>query len=1335
MLSGVSAAQVSRQFVSVPEVQPTLGRVTSFLAGQFQQPANFTDILYVNAPVTTGTTSSVTAGIMLDGQGFTSLTENQITFANTTNVVAALGDFNGDRITDFAFAYIPQGTTNIELCVYYGTGATVLQANQGMSSFSPMSSTGGCLVFPSATGAQSPVLAYMAPFPHNPGAAAQLLLEDSTNNILYIIANNGTTGSNGNLNGYAYQLVQLANGAGPIYTGDFDRDGYTDFIINGQTSGSASVFLSSYGSFFAPDHTYQFDAGVRSMLMQDMDGDGIPDMVIETDGGAIEIHHGNGNGTFAATSEGGTATTPGSVYGNGGRLAAINPNTLDILTTTPIGLSLLRNQGGLSYALKTIYNIGPGRTSFALTSFLSTNNLDLAVDSAEGVAIVAGNPDGTFQTSNAYTALAPGLGAVVGKFRGVATNPTGHMDVVVDTGATQAQLLTGNGSGTFATFPGVVDTGPPTTQPFNAPPPGVWSNLLSGDFDGDGNLDVLYSLTGLPQPPPSGTTLALYVQYGNGDGTFNQTGNAFGAAGTAANPDGFYFESAVGDFNGDGIVDVAVSDAFGDLTNLGLRPRNGFSAGFLGPDSNNTDFNQVAAGFFKAGRTSQQDLVFEQGPSFIPYVNAQDMTGKNFTAKPALTGPGAPLYPATVLLTDVDGDGNGDLVVVYDNYAYNPTSAGQAGVGVVYIWYGNGDGTFQAPLILDLSRNYYLGAVADMNGDGLPDLVLSDGSVISILYNQGHHSFGTVNPTNGLYSSEQHFLAGQGINSITLADVNGDGISDIVVANGGATISNSVALGGRTATSLSLAANPPDINTGGITVLLNNIATQPVTGTLVATPEPSVYGATFTMTATLTPSPGVALPTGTVQFYIDGNPVGGAILVTPGTTNSTAADLVPAGNTYAGGAHTLTAVYSGDTVNSPVTLTDTHNITGGATTSSIFMCIGPLPTCPAPPGVPNPSPPYTAALQMYYGQIWNGFVQVASLDGSALTGNLELVDTYTGADPPPPNPLCTLPVGGGACPNSVGTTQGTSVGLNLLTAYYPGDATHLASTSGPVAITVLQDTTASPTLVGAPNPSPAGQPVTFTATLTGNYAAPTGPVTFVEFFPPTATVSLLGTGTLVPGTGLTSTATFVTSTLPVGVDSISAGYSGTEDFAAATFPVITETITPGIGGSFTLTVTPASSSVGVGYAALLTVTATGKNGFAQGINLSCSNLPTEATCLFDTPTLAAGGGTTNLVVSTTAPHTCGTTQPYFLGSVGGPGIAPFALPALAGLLAMFLPGRRRWLRALVAVIVIAGATHITGCSTCTDLGTRPATYTFQVTGTSTVSNEIQSQAVTITVTI
>jgi Bacterial Ig-like domain (group 3)/FG-GAP-like repeat len=1334
MISGVCAAQQTTQFLNLAGVQPTGGRVTSFLAGVFQQPPSRTDFLYVNAPVGSGVGSSVTAGVQLSGQGFTGLIENQITFTHVSNVVATQGDFNGDGYTDFAFALTPSGSTTTNLCVYYGTGANV--ASQ-MSSFSgggvyPAQGISGCMTFPTVNGLLPPKFTYIAAMPLLAGSnqRPQLLVEDSANSVLYVISNSGSNGSLGQLSGFNVMgTTALADGAGPIYTGDFDHDGNMDFIVNGQTGYSATVYFGNGNGTFKAPVRYVFDDGVRSMLMQDMDGDRLPDMVVETNHGVIEIHKGAFSGTFAQGIEGGTAASPGSVAGEGGHLAAINPNTLDILTTTPIGLSLLRDQGSRSYGLKTIYNIGPGRSSFALAGFLNTNNLDLAVDSAEGVAIIPGNPDGTFQASNGYAALAPGLGATVGQFRNPANNPMGNLDVVVGTGATQAQLLQGKGDGTFAALNGPVNT---LGNPPNVPPT-VWSNILSGDFDGDGNLDLLYSLTGLPQPSPSGTFPVLYFQYGIGDGTFAQAGFPFTVSPPGSNNNGFYLETAVGDFDGDGASDAASSDAFFDGTGLSCKGfRNFPCGGFSVQDSSNANFSQVATGFFKNNRKNQQDIVFEQGANCVPYANKQDGTGSYFPAEPVLIGPGGQVYPSTMLLTDIDGDGNSDLVVVYYNASSNPLGLPPIASNYVYIWYGNGDGTFQTPpQVLGLSRNYYLGAVADMNGDGFPDLVLSDGSVISILYNQGGRNFGTL-LTSGLYSGEQHFLAGQGINSISLVDVNGDGAPDVVAANGGVTISNALAIGGKTASSISLAANPPDINTGGITVLINHIASKPVTGTLVASPEPSTYTLAFTMTATVTPAVGVALPTGTVTFSVDGVQVGNPVNLVPGTTNSTATYTIPQGNTYAGGVHAMTAYYSGDSANSPLTLAGapgTHQIQNSGTTSYIVMCIGPTVLCPAPPGVPNPAPLYTPALPMYYGQIWNGFIGASANDGSALTGTIQLIDNYTGAAAPPPNPLCVLPIGGGACPNSVGTTQGTSVGLNVLTGYYPGDASHTASTSSPIAVTVLPDTT-SATLTGSPNPSPALLPVTFTATVTGNYAAPTGPVAF--YFGNT----LLGQVNLVPSaTGNTSTATLTTSILPVGNDLITATYGATMDFqtASATF---TEIITPSLAGNFTVSVTPAAPSVGVGYSTLLVVTVTPLNGFSQGVNLSCANLPSEATCFFDTATLAAGGYTTDLVVSTTAPHSCGTSTPYFLGSnSGGPGVAPFALPAIAGLLAIFLPGRRRWLRALLAAFLVTGMTHLTGCGTCTDLGTRPATYTFQITGAATGTSEVEAQPVTITVTI
>ena len=1611
MISGVCAAQ--NQFTNQPREALTYGRVTSFLTGTLQSQPGGPDILYINAPTITAGIPSILVGELLQNPGLNNLPANRITFTNVSNVAAALGDFNADNITDYAFVLSPTPTSNNgtgTLCVYYGTGATVndIQSQSPPSSYNnnavnlnnhvgsvypPLGGTSGCISFP-AQGSQPPNFAYMAALPFKTtNGVPQLLVEDSANNYLYIFTNAGETAVNGNgvLRGFApLSTLPLANGAGPITTGDFNNDGCTDFIINSQNSHTATVYLgnsSCNGTFQAPV-TYAFDKGVYSMLLQNMNGAKYPngnliqDMVVEGNDGSIEIFPGDGNGGFTQTSIGGTATGLNSLSGNGGHLAAIGDltgtGTLDILTTTPIGLSVLTPQNGIqNYTLKNIYNIGPGRSAFALGSFY--NNFALAVDSAEGIIFALADGNGGFQTSLAYPALAPALGATVGQFRshayytevyvspptgaqqgyavdqagnnylfdttaiyemnpswstvytnsspftgltagithlgdgeyyggklyvpaetwigcpstnqtiavysanvsglpllssrnisadnhevssiavgpsgtslyvssfcdgsklwiydstsltltgtltlsttipliqgisynssanqfvissdnpnetvgylyyvsmsGTVTGPfytvpvtgelegvdytqgnirylinqqvhflntdnqSGCLDVAVTTGAVQGQLLTGNtnstGScnGTFNTFPSVVDTSPPNFQPLSLPL-GVWSNILSGDFDGDGNLDVLYSLTGLPLPT-SGT--GLYVQYGNGDGTFQAPVPVSGAS--PGNT--LYGESTVGTFNSGANAGIANIDANFDDTLLG-QSSNTFNVGMNHPETN-TAFNQVAAGYFKTG-SSYQDLVFQQGTSLVPYVNQQDRTGKNFTPMlPALTGPSpaADYAITTVLLTDIDGDGNGDILALYHNLASDPSNPSPSTPNWMYIWWGSGDGTFSlTPLAIQLSRNYYLAAVGDMNAEGMNDIVLSDGYLLSILFNQS----GGTSPNRNFASDwitcyeaygnnchEQHFLAGQGINSLSLQSVRGGTSPDVVVSNGGATISNAIVLGGAAQTSVILPANPPDVNTGGITVLLNGIITQPVTVTLNSSPNPSGLGEAFTITATLTPTLGVAIPTGYVVFYIDGTQVGapGLLAPIPGSTTSSASAsvTVPLGNTYPTGTYTLTASYAGDPNNSPASLkaAKPQTIQGAATTTVLALCIGGTLNCPVV-GPPTGTLTVVSPLSMIYGQVYNGLESVNDTDGSTFagTGTLDFYQDTTVL-------LCSLrALSTTPCPPNVGT--GTPAGTHEYDSVYSGDTNYLGSTSNTVTIIVGRDTPAM-TVSGSPSPSPQGQAVTLTAKLLGANAPQGTPASPVEsYLPATGTVVFMnGSTTLCSSTlvadssNIFSAATCTTSTLPAGTDQITASYAGDTNFLPANSAPFAETITPLIPPSFAVTVTPNPLSVGVGYAAILTVSVTPLNGFAQDVDLACGNLPSEATCTFSSPTIPGGSGSSTLIVGTTAPHDCGTTQPYFLGgNGGGRGLTPLALPALAGLLAIILPGKRRWLRALVAVLLAAGATQIVGCSTCTDLGTRPATYTFQVTGTAADGSASGSQAVTFNVTI
>lgn len=335
----------------------------------------------------------------------------------------------------------------------------------------------------------------------------------------------------------------------------------------------------------------------------------------------------------------------------------------------------------------------------------------------------------------------------------------------------------------------------------------------------------------------------------------------------------------------------------------------------------------------------------------------------------------------------------------------------------------------------------------------------------------------------------------------------------------------------------------------------------------------------------------------------------------------------------------------------------------------------------------------TSPATIYFGQSVDGYANVTTSDGTTPTGSITF---YDGAQN-----ICTIPVTPSAtCPASTGADFST--GSHTITAVYSGDLTHAGATSNVATVTVLQDPTAV-SLVSSANPAISGQPVILTATAAGSYATPTGTVTFLDG------TSILGTATL----NSSGIATFSTASLSAGSHSMTASYAGDPGSESSVSPALVETVGPApiqSQGSFTITVT-GSGSVGVGRSADLLVTVTAEKGFTQPVELSCSGLPTESACTFGQHTIPAGGGTTTLAISTIAPHDCGSSTPYFLGA---------SLPFAAAVLLLPFDTRRRFRRfkgLLVASIAFCGISALSGCGTCTDLGTRPGSYTIRVIGT------------------
>ncbi|HYI62368.1 MAG TPA: Ig-like domain-containing protein [Acidimicrobiales bacterium] len=260
------------------------------------------------------------------------------------------------------------------------------------------------------------------------------------------------------------------------------------------------------------------------------------------------------------------------------------------------------------------------------------------------------------------------------------------------------------------------------------------------------------------------------------------------------------------------------------------------------------------------------------------------------------------------------------------------------------------------------------------------------------------------------------------------------------------------------------------------------------TTTVVPSPSAPSVGQAVTFTAEVFP----AGATGTVQFSVDGTPLGGPVAVSGGSATS------PPTSSLAPGDHTVTAVYSGDGDHAGSTGTGGVSVGKTLTTTTVALA----PTAPlvgegvtftatvAPPGA-------------------TGTVQF-TLDGVALGG--------------------PVAVAGGTATSPV--ASGLERGAHVVVAAYSGDATRAMSTSGPVAFTVARRTTTTGVVV-APAAPQRGDEVTFTATVT---PGPTGgAVQFsVDGNPVGAPVGVVGgTATSAP-----------VSDLPAGDHTVSASYSG-----------------------------------------------------------------------------------------------------------------------------------------------------------------------------------------------